>query len=102
MEPVQILATVAVFGVVVKGTIDAIRRAAPSLHGFAVQALAIVIGGLIAWVFDLRATEALLANAGAGGLRVPPAALDYLISGVAMAFTAGFFAEISGSNDDTG
>ncbi len=98
MDPVQILATLAVFAVVLKGIVDAARRQWPSLDGLVVQVVAIVIGAGIAWVFDLRATEALLTQAGAGGVRIPAPALDYVITGAGMAFAAGFFAELAGKS----
>jgi hypothetical protein len=98
MDPVQILATLAVFAVVLKGIVDAVRRQWPGLDGLVDQIVAIVLGAGIAWAFDLRATLALLEQAGAGVGRLPAPALDYLITGAGMAFAAGFFAEVAGKS----
>lgn len=96
MDPIEILATLGVVAVVVKGVVDAIRRRYPLIDGGIVQLLAIVLGVGVAWGFDLKATAALLEQAGAAVGRVPIAAVDYVITGVAIAFSAGFFAEVSG------
>jgi hypothetical protein len=95
-DPIQILATVAVLGVVVKGIVDAIRRQWPGLDGLVVQVAAVLVGAGIAWALDVRATEALLESVNASVGRIPPPALDYVVTGVAMAAAAGFLAEIAG------
>lgn len=95
MTAVEVLATVAVFGVVVKAVVQALRRQWPSLDGLTVQLIAVLLGAGAAWAFDLRATSALLELAGAAVGRLPAPALDYLISGVAIASAAGVVAELS-------
>ena len=95
------MATVAVFGVVVKGLVDAIRRRWVQVDGLVAQIVAVVVGAAIAWLFDVRATAALLEGAGAGVGRIPAAGFDYLITGGAAAFAAGFFAELSGKSGST-
>lgn len=95
MNPIEVLATIAVFGAVVKAVVQAIRRQWPDLGGLAVQGIAVALGALSAWVFDLRATAALLESTGAHVGRLPVAPVDYLISGVAIAAAAGLFAEFA-------
>jgi hypothetical protein len=95
MDPIEVLATVAVFGVVVKAVVQAIRRQWPGLDGLAVQAVAVALGAGGAWAFDLRATAALLEAAGAQVGRMPVPAVDYLITGVAIAAAAGVVAELA-------
>jgi hypothetical protein len=95
MEPIEVLATVAVFGVVVKAVVQAIRRQWAALDGLAVQGAALALGALGAWAFDLRATQALLEAANASVGRLPHPSVDYLITGVAIAAAAGVWAEIT-------
>lgn len=95
MTALEILATVAVFGIVVKAVVQAIRRQWPTLQGLAVQLIAVVLGALGAWAFDLRATAALLEVANAHVGRIPAPPVDYLITGVAIAAAAGVVAEVS-------
>lgn len=95
INPVELLATVAVLGAVVKAIVDAIRRQWPRLDGLAVQVVAIGIGAAIAWTLDVRATAALLESVNASVGRLPVPAVDYLVTGTAMAAAAGFLAEIA-------
>lgn len=97
----DILVTVGMFAVVLKGIVDALRRQFPKLDGIYVQLISVVIGALAAWGFDLKATAALLDQSGAHVGRMPVPAVDYLITGVAIAFTAGIFAEAVGLSGGT-
>lgn len=98
LSPAQVLATVAVLGLVVKMVVDALRRQWPGLDGLTVQVIAIAVGAGVAWGLDVRATAALLEQAGAAVGRLPAPALDYVVTGAAMAATAGFLAEIAGKS----
>jgi hypothetical protein len=96
IDPVAMLATLAVLGVFVKGIVDAIRRQYPRIDGLKSQALSVAVGALIAWGFDLQGAAAILEATGAAAARVPIVPVDYLITGAALGLGAGFLAEISG------
>jgi len=96
MDPIQILATIAALSLVVKGVVDALRRQYPSLDGGVVQLIAVALGIGVAVALDIRGTLALLDSIGAGAGRVPISAVDYVITGVAIAFGAGALAEAVG------
>lgn len=100
MDPVGILATIAALGLVVKGAVDAIRRRYPSLDGGIVQAIAAVLGVGVAAALDVRGTEALLNTLGAGGGigRTPHYIIDWLFTGLGIAFGAGALAEATGKS----
>jgi uncharacterized membrane protein len=95
-----VLGIVAGLGVVLKQVIDRLRAWFPNqLHDGWVQVMAGVIGVGFAWYFDLQATAAIVASMveaiGSGVLvgREVPVWLDYIITGFAIAMTAGFFAD---------
>lgn len=94
-----ILATAAVFAVVIRGVIQAIRRQWPFVDGLWVQVLALILGFAAAWVFDLQGAEALLEYVGAPAARVPHVLVDYLVTGGAIAATAGFFSDVAKNPD---
>lgn len=96
MDPVQVLATVAALGLLVKGAVDAIRRHYPSLDGGVVQAIAGALGIGLAAGLDVRATEALIASLGGSLGRTPHWAVDWALTGLAIAFGAGALAEATG------
>ncbi len=96
MDPGTIAITLSAFAIVTKGIIDALRRQWPRFDGGWVQVAAVTLGAVVAWVFDIQATETLLSTAGATVGRIPPDPLDYLITGGAIAFAAGLLAEITG------
>lgn len=98
LDPAAILATLAILGTLTKGLVDALRRHYPRLQGFGVQLVAAGLGALQAWGFDLRGTEAMVELAGATVGRIPPAPVDYLLTGAAIAAGAGFLAELSGKS----
>ena len=98
MNPLGIVATIGAFAAIIKGAIQIVRRDFPKIDGRLVQGLAILFGFGIAAGLDFRATAALLDSIGANVGRIPTAIFDYLITGVAMAFTAGIFAEVSGTS----
>lgn len=101
MDPGTIAVTIAAFGVVTKGIIDALRRQWPRFDGGWVQAGALALGTAEAAVFDLQATEALLSAAGVSVGRIPVDPLDFLITGGAIAFGAGLLAEVVGRSGNT-
>ena len=101
MDAATIAVTLSVFAIVTKGIIDAARRQWPRLDGFAVNVAAVIIGTAQAWIFDLQATEALLTTAGVTVGRIPVDPLDYLITGGAIAFSAGLLAEFTGRSGKT-
>lgn len=93
-----VVALLGVLGLIVKSLIDAVKRQpwASGLHGTGIQALAVVLGFVLCYFRDVRATEALLEAAGAAGGpggRAIPAVVDYIIGGFAVAALAGFFHE---------
>lgn len=96
MDPIDLLATLAIFGTFLKAVVDAIRRRRPKMDGLLVQLLAVAIGAAMAWTFDLQGTVAILDQIGASVGRYPPAGIDYIITGGVMAASAGLLAEISG------
>lgn len=96
MDAGGILATIGVFSVAVKGLVDAIRRQWPRIDGLSVQVIAVAVGAVSAWMFDLKGAAVLLDAAGAGAARVPTAALDYILTGVAIGLGSGVLAELSG------
>lgn len=100
MEPLAVITTIGVFGVVVKAIVDGARRQYPKLDGLAVQALALALGVGAVWAFDLRGAEALLDFAGAT-VRTPHFIADYVITGAAVAAGSGFLAEIAGRSGNT-
>lgn len=95
MEPLAVITTVGVIGVVVKAIVDGLRRHYPKLDGLWPQLIALTLGAGIAWAFDLRGAEALLEYVGGAAGRTPIVAVDYLVTGAAIAAGAGFLAEIS-------
>jgi hypothetical protein len=97
-SPIDLLASLAIFGTFLKAFIDAIRRKYPRLDGLVVQLLAAAGGAGIAWSFDLQGTEAILGTVGASVGRYPPVAIDYIITGIAIAAGAGLLAELSGKS----
>lgn len=101
MNATQVLTTLAAIAIPIKGIVDAIRRHRPGLDGLTVQAIAVVLGSLGAWAIDFRATEALLNVGGIAAGRIPIAPVDYIITGVAIAASAGLFAELSGRSGST-
>lgn len=96
MEPLAIITTITVAGVVTKAVVEAVRRQYPQLDGLLVQFLAWALGGGIAWALDIQGTEALLTYFGATAGRVPVTPVDYIITGAAIAAGAGVIAELSG------
>lgn len=94
-DTAAILATLGAFAVVVRAAVQAIRRQWPYVDGIWVQVLAVGLGALAAWAFDVQGAQALLEYVGAPAARVPHAAVDYLVTGGAIAATAGFFADLS-------
>jgi hypothetical protein len=101
-DPLDLGVTLAVFAVAVKAVVDALRRQWPRLDGLAVQVVALLVAAGSAWAFDLHAAEALLTAAGATAGRAPPAVLDFLITGGAIAAAAGLFAERAGRSGPAG
>lgn len=99
IDPGAVLVTVGVFAVVVRAAVQAIRRQWPFVDGIWVQVLALGLGALGAWAFDLQGAEALLQTVGAPAARVPHVALDYLVTGGAIAATAGFFQDVAKNPD---
>lgn len=95
LDPGAVLATAAAFAVAVRAIVQAIRRQWPYIDGIWVQVLALGLGALAAWAFDLQGAEALLEYVGAPAARVPHVALDYLVTGGAIAATAGFFEDLA-------
>lgn len=95
MDPIAMLATLTVFGVVVKSVVDAIRKRYP-VDGLWVQGLAWALGAALAWAFDLQGTEALLEYLGATAGRTPNVIVDYIITGAGIAAGAGLLAELAG------
>jgi hypothetical protein len=96
MDSTSILITVGALAVIVKGVVAWARRNYPSLDGNKVQGIAIAVGIAIAAALDLRGTAALLESIGAGTGRVPHFVIDYIITGIAIAFTSGVLAEAVG------
>lgn len=95
VDTAAILATLGAFAVVIRAAVQAIRRQWPTLDGLAVQGIALALGAGAAWAFDVQGAQALLEYVGAPAARVPHAAVDYLVTGGAIAATAGFFADLS-------
>lgn len=98
-DPGTVLVTLAVFAAVVRSAVQAIRRQWPFVDGIWVQALAVGLGALGAWAFDLQAAQALLEISGAAGASVPHVSIDYLVTGGAIAATAGLFSDIAKNPD---
>lgn len=96
MDPIEILATVGVLGLLVKGAVDAIRRRYPTLDGGVVQLIAIALGIGLAAGLDLRGTAAVLESLGGTLGRDPHFVVDYILTGVVIAFGAGALAEAVG------
>jgi hypothetical protein len=98
MEPTagELIATIGVLGVIIKAIVDAVRRKYPTMDGLWVQVVAFVLGGGVAFAFDVQATRAILDFIGASAARTPVPALDYVITGAAIAAGAGLLAELSG------
>jgi len=102
MDPIGVIATVGVLAIVLKGIIQAIRRQWSQIDGLWVQMIAIALGFGAAAAFDIRATAALLETAGAQVGRMPVPVVDWLITGVAIAFSAGLFAEAVSTSGNRG
>jgi hypothetical protein len=96
-DPGAILVTVSVFAAVVRSIVQAVRRQWPFIDGLAVQAIAVALGALGAWAFDLQGAQALLEVSGAAGATVGHVAVDYLVTGGAIAAAAGLFADVAKS-----
>lgn len=97
IDPGAVLATVAVFAVVVRAAVQAIRRQWPAIDGLWVQLIALALGAGAAWAFDLQGAQALLEYVNAPAARIPSVWLDYIVTGGAIAATAGFFHEAASS-----
>lgn len=95
-EPLAVITTIGVFGVVVKAVVDGVRRRFPGLDGLLVQGLALVFGFGLAWAFQLHGAAALIDYIGADAATVPNVWVDYVVTGAAIAAGAGFLAEIAG------
>jgi hypothetical protein len=96
MDPIEILATIGVLALLVKGAVDAIRRRYPTLDGGLVQVIAIILGIGIAAGLDIKGTAAVLESLGGSIGRDPHFVVDYILTGVAIAFGAGALAEAVG------
>lgn len=96
MEPIAAISTITIAGVVVKAIIEAVRRQYPVVDGIWVQGLAWLLGGGISWALDIQGTEALIEYVGGAVGRTPIAAVDYAITGAAIAAGAGVIAELAG------
>lgn len=95
MDPVALLSTVAILGVIVKGAVDALRRKYPTLDGGLIQLIAVVVGIGLAAALDLRATIAVLESIGGVG-NEPHFIVDWILTGVTIGFGAGALAELVG------
>ena len=95
MDSTAILATLGSLSLLTKYLVQAARRHWPTLDGTRVQVGAAVLGTLQAWAIDFRATEALLELAEIQANRLPAPALDYVITGLAIAAGGGFIAELA-------
>lgn len=95
IDPAAMLATLAALAVFVRAAVQAIRRQWPDLDGIRVQLVALGVGALVAWGLDLQGAEALLEYVGAPAARVPHVAVDYLVTGGAIAAMAGLFADLT-------
>lgn len=100
VDPLAVITTIGVFGVIVKSIIDTIRRRYPRLDGTLVQVGALLLGSGLAWSFQLRGASSLMQYLGATAANAPYWAIDYLVTGAAIAAGAGFLAEISGSKTE--
>lgn len=96
----NILLAVGVFGGITKYAIQLIKRHAPNLSGSVTQLIAIVVGIGLAALLDFRAAGSLLDQANVGDVigREIGAALDWIISGVAIAMASGIIAEVVGTS----
>lgn len=95
METIDILGAIGALSLVITALVDAIRRHFAVLDGSAVQLVAFALAYLACWALDFTATAELVELLKLPAGRVPPLAVDYAVTAVAIMAGAGKLAELT-------
>lgn len=96
MEPVGALAVVVILATLTLKAVEQIRRFFPSLENGWVIMVAWGVGSVLAALTGTAATADLFASWGLTLTTTPPLFLDYLVTGIIVAVSAGVFADMTG------